>query len=118
MPLGAVETTTSLISWSAKAGAVSIWRNSGGMSPFGTCCWPWARSEERRGGKECIYQCDCSSDVCSSDLDDDESYLLERESGRGQHLAQFGRNVALRHLLLAVGEIGRASWRERVYISV
>src|ERR1044072_6696626 len=26
------------------------------------------RSEERRVGKECIYQCDWSSDVCSSDL--------------------------------------------------
>ena len=40
MPLGAVETTTSRISCSAKAGAVSIWRSSGGMSPRGTCCWP------------------------------------------------------------------------------
>src|ERR1044072_3911670 len=28
----------------------------------------WWRSEERRVGKECIYQCDWSSDVCSSDL--------------------------------------------------
>src|ERR1044072_1052357 len=27
-----------------------------------------SRSEERRGGKEWIYQCDWSSDVCSSDL--------------------------------------------------
>src|ERR1044072_6392222 len=26
------------------------------------------RSEERRVGEECIYQCDWSSDVCSSDL--------------------------------------------------
>src|SRR6202049_3402301 len=26
------------------------------------------RSEERRVGKECRYQCDWSSDVCSSDL--------------------------------------------------
>ena len=40
MPLGAVETTTRRISCSAKAGAVSIWRSSGGMSPRGTCCWP------------------------------------------------------------------------------
>src|ERR1044072_192494 len=27
-----------------------------------------SRSEERRVGKECIYQCDWSSGVCSSDL--------------------------------------------------
>src|ERR1044072_5695090 len=27
-----------------------------------------SRSEERRGGKECRYRCDWSSDVCSSDL--------------------------------------------------
>src|ERR1044072_4012902 len=76
------------------------------------------RSEERRAGKEGIYQCDWSSDVCSSDL-------LGRHVGRGAE-----RHASLGHATAAgvlegerdaeVGdkEIGRASCRERGYISV
>src|ERR1044072_8354315 len=77
-----------------------------------------ARLEERRVGKESIYQCDWSSDVCSSDL------LLVARVLRVEavdafldvdHLADAAvRNS--RHQLL--GQIGRASCREREYISV
>src|ERR1044072_3402544 len=72
------------------------------------------RSEERRVGKECRSRCDCSSDVCSSDLDvspprppslcrekvafstiQPECWVPEKSAKRS-------------------GEIGRASCRERV----
>ena len=42
-------------------------------------------------------------DALGRGRDDDEADLLQREGGRGQHLAQLGRDVAARHLLLAVG---------------
>src|ERR1044072_3838889 len=76
------------------------------------------RSEERRVGKECIYQCDWSSDVCSSDLDDDLG------AGRSPDLDAVARRGADRRGLRLHGrgdheaQIGRASCRERVYISV
>src|ERR1044072_5082194 len=76
------------------------------------------RSEERRGGKEGIYRCDWSSDVCSSDLDVRKSALPGRvddhERGQAaQHVADAGDQSDD-----GVEEIGRASWRERGYISV
>ena len=42
-------------------------------------------------------------DALGRGRDHDQADLLEREGGRGQHLAQFGRDVAARHLLLAGG---------------
>ena len=42
-------------------------------------------------------------DALGQGRDDDEADFLQREGGRGQHLAQFGRDVAARHLLLAMG---------------
>ena len=42
-------------------------------------------------------------DALGRGRDDDEADLLQREGGRGQHLAKLGRDVAPRHLLLAGG---------------
>ena len=42
-------------------------------------------------------------DALGRGRDHDQADLLQREGGRGQHLAQFGRDVAARHLLLAGG---------------
>src|ERR1044072_8280271 len=76
------------------------------------------RSEERRVGKECISRCDWSSDVCSSDLGTISSScgICGKESidSIRQNFAPIkpAKDVRI-HL-----EIGRASCRERVYISV
>src|ERR1044072_1062706 len=80
--------------------------------------WRILRSEERRVGKEWIYQCDWSSDVCSSDL--------HRGRGERQHPAPHdcpgGSPGDRQHRpaarKLADPQIGRASCRERVDISV
>src|ERR1044072_4804048 len=76
------------------------------------------RSEERRVGKESIYQCDWSSDVCSSDLrggagasrlnDINPEDIESIEIIKGPAAAT----------LYGTEEIGRASCREREYISV
>ena len=42
-------------------------------------------------------------DALGHGRDDDEADLLEREGRGGEHLAKLGRDVAARHLLLAVG---------------
>ena len=42
-------------------------------------------------------------DALGRGRDHDQPDFLEREGGRGQHLPQFGRDVAARHLLLAGG---------------
>src|ERR1044072_5969673 len=87
--------------------------------------WLWGRhspismrSEERRVGKEWIYQCDWSSDVCSSDLidliDDVADFLLGEEAVDDVE----GDLVALGQALADQHEIGRAAGRERVDISV
>src|ERR671916_648359 len=76
--------------------------------------YSWARSEERRVGKECRSRCDWSSDVCSSDL----VKIAASECGAAQNAdARVLRKSAagaraIAHLLM--GEIGRASCRERV----
>src|ERR1044072_1208282 len=48
------------------------------MAGFASVC---NRSEERRVGKECIYRCDWSSDVCSSDL----YQIIERKHRQEAH---------------------------------
>src|SRR6202049_4102260 len=55
-----------------------------------------ARSEERRVGKEGRYQCDWSSDVCSSDLDGRfvESPAI-REGAEGQSIQKRPRQWIL-----------------------
>src|ERR1044072_3679683 len=76
------------------------------------------RSEERRVGKEGIYQCDWSSDVCSSDLDES---LQSIGSPVGHRCCDCrGRDGPRRRLSARARptEIGRASCRERGYISV
>src|ERR1044072_6315642 len=77
-----------------------------------------ARSEERRVGKDGIYQCDWSSDVCSSDLRRrrlrDGGFLARRHEV--QHVE--GQDVRDPDQQRDHGEIGRASCRERWYISV
>src|SRR5882672_1123555 len=68
-PLAAV----SLTAWSARCSIGTV----------------WARSEERRVGKECRSRCDWSSDVCSSDL------VLRLALGADeQDAAAFGGGVA------------------------
>src|ERR1044072_6730236 len=52
---------------------------------------PEGRSEERRGGEEGRYQCDWSSDVCSSDLGDGASL-----PGGGESLLYGDRRSASR----------------------
>src|ERR1044072_5720246 len=73
-----------------------------------------SRSEERRVGKECRYQCDWSSDVCSSDLADaiglNAVVLAELCVGQSDPEAV---QIDLRTKGLAI-QIGRASCRERV----
>src|SRR5262252_5000877 len=76
--------------------------------------WTWERSEERRVGKECRSLCDWSSDVCSSDLH--ERRRARRRGAwrrrRRKHHRRPSRAGSSRRLDL--GEIGRASCRERV----
>src|SRR5215204_5165494 len=71
-------------------------------------------SEERRVGKECRSLCDWSSDVCSSDLDDEVQHDRdERRDADLDGLADDARAAAGR-LGRLDGRIGRASCRERV----
>src|SRR5215211_3977626 len=73
-----------------------------------------ARSEERRVGKECRSRCDWSSDVCSSDLDGTahgDLELARKEGEFGMQRAPLAHDFAVR---AGIGEIGRASCRERV----
>src|SRR5882672_5062408 len=76
------------------------------------------RSEERRVGKEWRSLCDWSSDVCSSDLARDAVACrrARQHAGHGRHraLARAQRLPAR----LDGAQIGRASCRERVEISV
>src|SRR5476649_1507402 len=76
--------------------------------------YAYARSEERRVGKECRSLCDWSSDVCSSDL---VRPRRRCHHGGGLQLARFPHRhtpakLELRSLRLR--QIGRASCRERV----
>src|SRR5476649_1925444 len=73
-----------------------------------------SRSEERRVGKECRSRCDCSSDVCSSDLSLKDSLIdvaaNDAASGCGEERhADTGPTGDIEDI-----EIGRASCRERV----
>src|SRR5215204_3305912 len=73
-----------------------------------------ASSEERRVGKECRSRCDWSSDVCSSDLAgqvDQLAQLLERSA---QGVAGAGGVLQKEAAPVGLGELGRASCRERV----
>src|SRR5215211_6617330 len=73
-----------------------------------------SRSEERRVGKECRSLCDWSSDVCSSDLDDepaDDGARHRGEPAQDQHRQRLERHDRERE---AHVEIGRASCRKRV----
>src|SRR5476649_909693 len=76
------------------------------------------RSEERRVGKEWRSRCDWSSDVCSSDLVALQGAFQETVQGGGGNAAVprpvgFGDGG-----FQPVEEIGRASCRERVEITV
>src|ERR1044072_840837 len=83
-----------------------------GAARFGSGASPWVgaklksvRSEERRGGKESIYQCDWSSDVCSSDLLEHDG----RRHARPRPLARRGevrvRRVTLGRREVEVGQL-------------
>src|SRR6202049_2019561 len=50
----------------------------------------YLRSEERRVGKECRYQCDWSSDVCSSDLDRTITWRAWKEASGGEFRVRTG----------------------------
>src|ERR1044072_8075376 len=76
------------------------------------------RSEERRVGKECIYRCDWSSDVCSSDLCIGQVAVAYINAYQvfAQRKQYSGKGGTCPHIFPL--QIGRASCRERVYISV
>src|ERR1044072_6064007 len=87
--------------------------SSGDPSPHALPAPPM-RSEERRVGKECRYQCDWSSDVSSSDLSVDLDVVRVAPVLEPRSDADIvGRPVAAR-VAGAADEIGRASCRERV----
>ena len=59
-----------------------------------------------------IYQCDWSSDVCSSDLPDIRKELIDLGLDRSKQFSW--EKCAKQTLEYIVGQIGRASCRERV----
>src|SRR5215204_1345100 len=72
------------------------------------------RSEERRVGKECRSRCDWSSDVCSSDLNDQRHRRVN--AGRNRRVGGDRAVADDDDLTVEIWkkEIGRASCRERV----
>src|SRR5882672_6471096 len=72
------------------------------------------RSEERRVGKECRSLCDWSSDVCSSDLAEDEMVEMYPLCAFGNNAVAASIDTPLHAFLPFKHKIGRASCRERV----
>src|ERR1044072_8413642 len=76
------------------------------------------RSEERRVGNGSIFRCDWRSDVCSTDLVGREGNMVFDNAVVSDMVAAPKDDVVADSREWLDGEIGRATCREREYISV